>query len=135
MNNHPHILRAQAGALAFLTFFNMRRARTILKEERMMFPEYSAMGKEIESGSPYLIFVVYIFQGKPSHYRYSRANLKKIQTYSSLFKVAIAIFSFPAKVSACLRSSTLGLPLLIPPKYLRKLLVLKPVHWNSSTIL
>jgi Leucine-rich repeat (LRR) protein len=39
-----------------------------------------------------------------------------------------------ANSSACLRSSLSGLPLFVPPKYLRKLYVLKPLQLNSPTI-
>lgn len=44
------------------------------------------------------------------------------------------LFSFCANARAFLKSSWFGLPLFIPPKYLRKTLVLNPLQLNSSTM-
>jgi len=43
-------------------------------------------------------------------------------------------FNPDANSSAFFRSSAFGLPLFIPPKNLRKLLVLKPLQLNSPTM-
>jgi len=49
----------------------------------------------------------------------------------SIFNQVLCFTKFFANSSAFLKSSLFGLPLFIPPKYFRKLLVLKPLQLNS----
>ena len=74
-----------------------------------------------------LVFVVLFYFSQPARPSCDYDNSCKIHVGTFHFSCSFCFRSW-ANSSACLRSSALGLPLFIPPKYLRKPFVLKPLH-------